>query len=232
MLSIAVETAVQIRRINEVGSKGSRPQFWLTRAVLVSLMGDTSKSNAHAVSAKRWGEMMEAAQGGDHASYTALLTELLPVLRGLVARRWRSQQDVEDIVQDILLSLHSVRHTYDPSRPFMSWLMTIALRRIADAARRLSSRSANETTVDVMPETFSGDDAKSSFEMSDDQEMIRAALLGLPAGQRQAVELMKLQGLSLREASGQTGKSVASLKVTVHRALKTMRQVLEKERSE
>lgn len=195
-------------------------------------MGDAGKSEANVVRDQRWGAMMRAAQDGDHGSYSLLLTELLPVLRGAVAKRWRNRQDVEDIVQDILLSLHSVRHTYDPARPFLPWLMTITMRRIADAARRLASRSANETTVEIMPETFSGDETKSSQDTSDDQEAIRAALLALPPGQRQAVELMKVQGLSLREASGRTGKSVASLKVTVHRALKAMRQSLDKERSD
>jgi RNA polymerase sigma factor (sigma-70 family) len=195
-------------------------------------MSDAGKSKANAVRDQRWGAMMRAAQDGNHGSYSLLLTELLPVLRGTVAKRWRNRQDVEDIVQDILLSLHSVRHTYDPARPFLPWLMTITMRRIADAARRLASRSANETTVEIMPETFSGDETKSSQDTSDDQEAIRAALLALPPGQRQAVELMKVQGLSLREASGRTGKSVASLKVTVHRALKAMRQSLDKERSD
>lgn len=150
------------------------------------------------------------------------------MLRGYVRKKWRSPQDVEDIVQDILLSLHSVRHTYDPGRQFLPWLMTISARRIADAARRVSTRAANETTVEFMPETFAWDDAKNVQDASDDQEDVRVAMSVLPEGQRQAIELMKLQGLSLREASAQTGKSVASLKVTVHRAVKAMREALER----
>jgi RNA polymerase sigma-70 factor (ECF subfamily) len=171
---------------------------------------------------------MHLAQGGDNAAYSKLLSELLPVLRGTVRRRWRSPQDIEDIVQDILMSVHSVRHTFDPGRPFMPWLMTITARRIADAARRLSSRAANETTVETMPETFSGDDTKSAQDTSDDQETIRMAMALLPEGQREAIELMKLQGLSLQEAAERTGKSVPALKVTVHRAIKAMRAALER----
>lgn len=176
-----------------------------------------------------WRGLMREAQDGNQAAYAELLSEMLPVLRAVVCNRWRNRQDIEDIVQDILLSLHSVRHTYDPSRPFLPWLMTIAARRIADAARRVHARSANETTVEIMPETFVGDETKSLEEVSDDQEMVRAALIALPDAQRQAIELMKLQGLSLQEASEQTGKSVASLKVTVHRAMKAMRQALKGE---
>jgi RNA polymerase sigma-70 factor (ECF subfamily) len=178
---------------------------------------------------ERWRQLMRAAQDGDNAAYAALLSEILPVLRRFVAYRWPSAPDVEDIVQEVLLSVHTVRHTYDPARPFMPWLMTIAMRRTIDAARRRTARNANETTVDAMPETFSGDDTKNEQETSDDQEAIRRALAQLPDGQRQAVELMKVRGLSLLEASAVTGKSVASLKVSVHRGLKTMREVLKRE---
>lgn len=178
---------------------------------------------------ERWRQLMRAAQDGDTAAYAALLSEILPVLRRFVAYRWPSAPDVEDIVQEVLLSVHTVRHTYDPARPFMPWLMTIAMRRTIDAARRRTARSANETTVDIMPETFSRNDTKNEQETSDDQEAIRRALAQLPDGQRQAVELMKVRGLSLQEASAVTGKSVASLKVSVHRGLKTMREVLKRE---
>lgn len=54
---------------------------------------------------------MRAAQDGDSRAYERLLSELLPLLRAVVANRWRSRQDVEDIVQDVVLSLHAVRHT-------------------------------------------------------------------------------------------------------------------------
>ena len=177
---------------------------------------------------QRWQALMRAAQDGDNLAYAQLLSEILPMLRRVVAHKWPSAPDVEDVVQEILLSVHSVRHTYDPGRPFMPWLMTIATRRVFDAARRRTTRSANETTVDVMPETFSGEDTKTEQEISDDQEAICRAMAQLPDGQREAVKLMKLQGLSLHEASAVTGKSVASLKVSVHRAIKTMREMLER----
>lgn len=172
----------------------------------------------------RWREQMRAAQDGDQSAYGALLAEILPMLRAIVRRKWGSRQDVDDIVQDILLSLHAVRHTYDPGRPFLPWLLTIAYRRIADAARRSSSRSSYETTVDVMPETFPGDETKNEQDRSDDQAAVQQSLAELTSGQREAIELMKVQGLSLKEASAITGKSVASLKVNIHRAVKALRR--------
>ncbi len=186
-------------------------------------MSGSSNQEARHAREERWCLLMRAGQEGDGAAYARLLSELLPMLRRVVQRKWRSPQDVEDIVQEVLLSVHAVRQTYDPRRPFMPWLMTITSRRIADAARKVSARSANETTVDVMPETFAGRETKKEEEAVDDKEAIRWAMSMLPEGQREAIELLKLKGLSLQEASAVTGKSVAALKVTVHRAIKAMR---------
>jgi RNA polymerase sigma-70 factor (ECF subfamily) len=167
---------------------------------------------------------MEAAQDGDQAAYRSLLREIMPLLRDLVRRAGRTPEDVDDIVQNVLLSLHAVRHTYDPARPFVPWLLSISRRRIADAARRSSSRSKYETMVEVLPETFPATGAKIEQEARDERALIQQALTGLTRGQREAIELVKLQGLSLKEASAVSGRSVSSLKLHVHRALKALRR--------
>ncbi len=177
---------------------------------------------------RRWRELMSAGQAGDQIAYAQLLREMLPLLRHVAARNWLDGEEIEDVVQDILISLHSVRHTYDPSRAFMPWLMTIARRRVADAARKRASRHAHETTVNVMPETFAGATTnveQHSVEVAD--ELLHAISL-LPQAQQEAVNLVKVRGLSLKEASDQTGRSVTALKVSVHRALKSMRKILDR----
>jgi RNA polymerase sigma-70 factor (ECF subfamily) len=176
---------------------------------------------------RRWRALMTSAQAGDGVAYAELLSDLFPVLHRFVRRKSQNRQDVEDIVQEILVSLHTVRHTYDPRRPFTPWLMMIAARRVADAARRRYARGENEIAVDVLPETFQGDETKFEQEASLVVEDIRRALAVLPESQREAIELIKIRGLSLEEAAEATGKSIGSLKVRVHRAIKAMRQALE-----
>src|SRR5262245_64992033 len=81
--------------------------------------------------------LMKTAQAGDTPAYTQLLKEVTVRLRRIV-RRYRSfltDEDIEDLVQEILLSMHSVRATYDPQRPFMPWLLPITRNRLAAAAR-------------------------------------------------------------------------------------------------
>jgi len=177
-------------------------------------------------------ELMARAQGGDGAAYGELLRRVTPRLRGAVKRRRRLEPcDVEDLVQDILLSLHAARATYDPARPFMPWLLAIARNRIADWARREARRAANEVVNGELPETFAAAGANRliesySEERFGDGEALTRALANLPAGQRRAVELTKLEELSLKEAAAASGMSVGALKVAVHRAMGALRRAL------
>src|SRR6476469_7606041 len=96
--------------------------------------------------------LMKLAQDGDMEAYSQLLQEVTIRLRRIV-RRYRSfltHEDIEDLVQDILLSPHSVRATYDPQRPFMPWLLAITRNRLADGARRYARTSMRELNTDCL----------------------------------------------------------------------------------
>ena len=60
---------------------------------------------------------MAAAQAGDRAAYAALLRDCVPVVQAVARRQGVPPSRVDDVVQDVLLTLHRVRHTYDPARP-------------------------------------------------------------------------------------------------------------------
>ena len=61
-------------------------------------------------------------------------------------------------------------------------------------------------------------------------EELARALERLPPGQRQALELLKLKEMSLKEASAATGLSITALKVATHRALKSLKLVMQGKR--
>ena len=171
-----------------------------------------------------WSVLMARAQDGDGAAYRQLLEEVVPYLRALAARHRALAGEVEDTVQDVLLTLHRVRHTYDPRRPFGPWLVAIARRRIAD---RLRARGRTAAEVELAPEheTIPASGAN-VYERMRDRRDLAAALGGLPPGQRQAVLLLKLRGLSLKEAAAESGMSIAALKVASHRALRALKALL------
>jgi RNA polymerase sigma factor (sigma-70 family) len=169
--------------------------------------------------------LMRKAQDGDQPAYASLLREVLPILKRVVQARlgFLPVMDREDLVQDILVSLHAARATYDPARPFKPWLMTIAHNRMVDQARRNSRRTANEVAVDEYPTDVADADVGAAAERYGDPEELRRAIRVLPKGQRSAIELLKLREMSLKEAAEATGMSISALKVSVHRAIKTLR---------
>lgn len=173
-----------------------------------------------------WSILMAHAQAGDRAAYRRLLEEIAPYVRSIAARSHRDRCDVEDTLQDVLLTVHAVRHTYDPTRPFGPWLVAIVNRRIVDRLRRLGRVSARETTLtDEDHETFAAPEANLD-EATSAAQIVREAVGCLPHGQRRAVELLKLKELSLKEAAAVTGMSVAALKVASHRGIRRLRELL------
>ena len=171
--------------------------------------------------------LMHAAQRGDGEAYRAVLTVITPRIRRFVhARRaFLGTADVEDLVQDVLLAVHKVRATYDPSRPFLPWLFAIVRNRLADAARQHARRRAHETLVEDLDVTFA-DLAANTPGGLNSLEGLAQAVRALPSAQRQAIELLKLRELSLKEASAMTGSSVSALKVASHRAILSLRRIL------
>ena len=175
-----------------------------------------------------WSVFMARAQAGDGRAYNQLLVEITPYLRRLVGRHHQSPQDVEDTVQDILLTIHSVRHIYDATRPFTPWLLAISRRRIIDRLRQQGRSAARETSLSENHETIANAETNLPARSLDGRSL-REAVEKLPSGQRQAITLLKLQEMSLKEAAVKSGMSVAALKVATHRARKGLRAMIGKD---
>jgi len=170
-----------------------------------------------------WSCWMAQAQDGDTAAYARLLREILPFLRVLARRRCRDPDRCEDIVQDVLLTMHRVRHTYDPGRPFTPWLAAICDRRSIDALRKRVRLATHETDDPRAYETFADPGANKDLDAGDAAQALAALVAALPPAQREALELVKVKEMSLLEASQVSGQSVGALKVSVHRAIKALR---------
>src|SRR5215471_12029723 len=179
---------------------------------------------------QRWSELMAHAQLGDRLAYARLLHEVVPFIRVIAARQHGTADRVEEVVQDVLLSVHQVRHTYEPARSFRRWLAAIARRRSIDALRRRYRRANLEVEADAVSAAYESyaDPANDRIaEAHACADHLHRAIIRLPAMQREAIELLKLRELSLIDASKLTGRSIAALKVNVHRALKALKVQLQ-----
>lgn len=173
---------------------------------------------------ERWCRLMAAAQDGDRRAYETVLREITPFIRGIVRRHHSTADRAEDVVQDVLLTIHRVLHTYDPDRSLHLWVASIAKRRSIDSLRRRGRVQKNEVFAPISYETYPDLAANGEVEAREEAASVESALADLPPKQREALELVKLKELSLAEAAAASGQTTGALKVNLHRALQKLRQ--------
>jgi RNA polymerase sigma-70 factor, ECF subfamily len=154
---------------------------------------------------------------GDATSYRQLLATLIVDLRSFFRHRIAVGADeIEDLVQETLLAIHSRRETYDASKPFTGWLYAIARYKLIDRYRLLAGRKM--TPLDQVREPTSDAELEQQIALRD----VAVALEQLPAKQASAIRCVKLEGLSVEEAAIATGQSIPAVKVGIHRGLKKL----------
>ena len=168
---------------------------------------------------------MRAAQAGDQAAYGSLLRDCVGLIERVARRQGVPADRVDDVVQDTLLTIHRARQTYDPARSFTAWLAVLAQRRAVDLMRKTGRSAAREVHAPLAYEGHADDSAASprSAYGAEATSRLGEAVADLPLRQREAVQLLVLQERSLAETAATTGRSKGSLKVNLHRALKSLR---------
>lgn len=188
----------------------------------------TEKGNIPDEDSSRWGAYMRAAQGGDGEAFEALLNEILPRVRSHVFAQLNGREHAEDVVQNVLLSIHRSRQTYNTTRPFKPWLNAVMRNAVIDALRaRRNEWRHQEFEEEQVPGAVPTTD-KSEEEISPEMQ---SALSELPDGQREAVELLHVKELSVREAADQSGATPGALKVRAHRGRARLREILTGQKS-
>lgn len=167
--------------------------------------------------------LMRMAMAGDATAYQTLLRQSAQILRPYLMKNLRSSSDIDDVMQEILISLHRARHTYDGQRPFTPWLFSIAKFRLQDHLRRLyrdKLRDASEITdmADFL--------AAPVTEADTGNEYVKETLSHLPKKQAMILELIHLEGLTAGETGQRLGMSETAVKVAAHRAYKQLRKKL------
>ncbi len=172
---------------------------------------------------QRWAAWMARAQGGDREAYTKLMSELADVVEAFLHARFggaRESDFLEDCVQEAMLALHRVRHTWDRRLPFRPWMFAIVRHKVIDLLRRQAVRRTEPEAAEE-PERLSHDPS-----LRIDGARLLAAL---EPPYREALVLTKLEGYSLEEAAARAGVSASAMKTRVHRAVQLAQRQLREE---
>jgi RNA polymerase sigma factor (sigma-70 family) len=177
---------------------------------------------------QRRSALMAAAQAGDRAAYESLLRDCVPTIKMVARRQGVPDDQTDDVVQEVLLSIHHARHTYDPSRSFTAWLQVIAARRAIDHLRRNNRQRLREVHAPFAYENHVDPSADPSrtVQHADGRSQANRMIDELPARQQEAVKHLILEEKTLSEAAAATRRTQGALKVNLHRALKTLRSRL------
>lgn len=171
-------------------------------------------------------DLMRLAQQGDKKAYAALFRAITPLLKAFISRRLAAA-DVDDVVQEILMSIHRAGHTYDTDRPFKVWMFTIARYRLNDHLRRLYKKGAfPEISLDDLTHEISAADVT---EQRDRREYLNRVLSSLPEKQKKIVTMMKIEGYTAEDTAKTMKMSVSAVKVAAHRAYKSLALKVEQE---
>lgn len=168
--------------------------------------------------------LMKLALNGDKRAYETALRQCASLLKPFIAKRLNHKHEIDDVLQEIILSVHKARHTYDGQRPFTPWLYAIARFRLKDYLRlhyKDHLRQAEELTG---KEQISAADVTESGIA---YESIREDIRQLPEKQATIIELMHGEGYTAKEVAHKMGMSESAVKVAAHRAYKILRKKLE-----
>lgn len=162
---------------------------------------------------KQW--MMDGLDG-DAAAHAALLRALVPLLRAFYRRRLRGRdEDVEDLVQETLIAVHTRRASYDRDRPFAGWLYAVARHRMIDHLRKARASVPIEDVEEIL--------IVEGFEEACAARMDVGRLLeGLSPKQARAIRDTHIDGLSIAEAAARAQIGESDVKISVHRGLKAL----------
>jgi len=144
---------------------------------------------------------------------------------GLARRFCRSAEDAEDATQEILVEIWKNAERYDPSAGSeLTFVMTIARRRLIDRARRLGRRPP----IDLIEEAgnLPAEPEADRTEVDDEVRRAREALLQLRPEQRQVLELSLAEGRTHSEISAAVGIPLGTVKSHARRGLMRMRSLL------
>ena len=170
-------------------------------------------------------ELMRQSVAGDQRAYAELLRETARLLRPFLSKRLSFDSEVEDLLQEILISIHKARHTYDGNRPYKPWVYAIARFRLQDYLRmHYADQLRHAVDISDMENILHEDVTESALSY----ESISGEIHKLPGKQAAILQLMHQDGYTAKEVAEKLGMTESAVKVAAHRAYKVLRQKLER----
>jgi RNA polymerase sigma-70 factor (ECF subfamily) len=172
---------------------------------------------------------MERYAEGDDAAFALVYDALAERLLAFLRRRLGSMSRAEDLLQQTFLRMHRARGSFVSGSAVLPWAFAIARRLLIDELRRAQKHGLAPAQAVAAEATQPSREpsAQALLEADELARRLQRRLAALPASQRVAFELTKLEGLSAAEAAQVLGMTVQAVKLRAHRASIALRGVLD-----
>jgi len=171
---------------------------------------------------------------GDETAFDVVYETVAPRLERYLARRVPARSAVEDIVQQTFLQMHAARATFISGAAVMPWAYAIARRLMIDAGRASRREQPAGFEEDLPPPvpasvlSYEGSSPSSeqSMQAEETHALLAASYERLSLPQREAFDLVKIEGLPYAEAAAVLGTTITGVKLRVHRVHLALRRAL------
>lgn len=171
-------------------------------------------------------ELVMRCRAGEADAFLGLVSAYREPLYRMAYRFLRDHHDALDVAQEAFARAWEKLESYDPARPFATWLMSIGANLARDILRK---RGRRNTFVDhdAVRDATGGRGPEAEVAGRDEAERLRRAVAELDEDKRIAVTLRYFEGRSLAEMEEITGIAANTLKVRLFRARRELQEKLE-----
>ena len=180
-------------------------------------------------------ELMQMTQKGDYDAFEVLFNRYNKPLINFLYRYTNDFGRSEDLFQQVFIKVYEKRRTFKGDSLFKTWLYTIAVNSALDMLRK-TKKEKGKVSLD-----FSGSDEFPTLDpiapintptedaISDElKQILETSIAEIPEEFRTPFILARFQNLSYKEIAGIIGKTLATVRMRIHRAQKILESKLNK----
>ena len=145
-------------------------------------------------------------------------------------RLMNSREEAEDIVQEVYVKLWGMRNDLPKYNSIEALCVRITRNLCLDHLRRRKVSHDAMKVEQVKQESFP-ETPSENLEKKEDAELIHKLISALPEPQRSLVHLRHLEGKEYEEIAEMVNMNVNAIRVSISRARKQMREIVEKQYS-
>jgi RNA polymerase sigma-70 factor, ECF subfamily len=172
-------------------------------------------------------DAVRRALAGDDSGYRDLLESYRDRVYSFILRLVGSAQDAEDLAQDVFLKAFTKLDSYDPTRPFLSWVFRIAHNSAIDHLRARKPQSLSLDADEALERPEGGPGPESAALASSQAEYIDALISSLPPLYREALLLRHREDMDVVEIARVLDLPEGTVKIRLFRARNLLKAKLD-----